>query len=204
VGGLANASDGWSDLLPWRLKTNLVPYPKVKFTVACVAPLQPKEMTDFQTGRDKDFVMQCLTRGSLFSLDPEVGRWMSTGLWCRGVHHSIAIESLKNYKTTKDCQLVDWLPGSFAIGSQQDRPPSDPEVMALRNTTGVRKAFQIWGDAFDGHFNTLEGFDSYLQSGAAVGDFSDARESLAALVNDLDQVEQETADSSSSSSSDGG
>lgn len=192
VGSQVNASDGWSDLLPWKVLSNLVPYPKVNCTFACFAPDRPKAVEDPQTGANSSAVLRCLTRGQLFSVDG--GKCMATAMWCRGVAQSLAIDSISTYKNSKECVLADWSPGGFVIGSQPEKLPEGPEVMALRNSTGLLQMSSHWGGAFDFHISNLAGMSPYYDAGLDAGEFGEARTELATDQMTAEELERESAE----------
>lgn len=194
VGSRVNASDGWRDLLPWSLGTNLVPYPFMTTTFAAISTpgLDDAEGKDFRMGSKEDMVLQCLLHGSMLSLDTAKGRHVSSGIWCRGLAPLYAVEAARLLKTRADFRCVDWAPSAFAIGCQE-APPSGPEVVALCHNTAIYTGYgSSWGDSFDLHYQASADIHPYFECGVDNGTFVNAREELASFARDAGETERET------------
>jgi len=193
AGSRANASDGWSDLVPAKAVNNLVPFPRLNFTFAAIAPLAPKEMADFVVNSGRRTVVHCLERGALLSGQPLAGRCLTTALWCRGLTQAEALSAVQQCRSRRDICVVDFLPGAFAVGSQPARAGGGPSAMALRSSLGLHdKTAAPWRDAFDAHFAQREGVAAFLEDGRLEeGDLLLAREDAAHAAAEAAEVATE-------------
>jgi hypothetical protein len=194
VGSQVNASIGWSDFTPTKVTTNLIPYPNLKFTMPLVSPLQNQEAEDFERGHSESIVQKCFNGGSLLSVDTtKVGKLLSAGFWCRGVHPSTALDGMAQLRHNRTFRDVDYIPGNVSIGSQPDSPTGEQDVVALMNHTGIYSSvMQSWGDAYRDHYSQGEqglADDFILQE-----DIAEGAEQLWGYVRDAQEVATESAE----------
>jgi len=155
--GSVDASVGWSDFTPAKVATNLMPYPRFKFSMPLVSPLQNQAAEDFDTGHSDCIVQKCFNAGSLLSVDTKVGKLMSAGFWCRAVASSTAIDSMAQLRHDRSFRECDFIPGNISVGSQPDSPTGEQDVVALLQHTGIYSTvMRSWLKTYQQHYSQGE------------------------------------------------
>lgn len=147
--------------------------------------------------------------------DPRAGKYMAVCLLYRGdVVPKDVNSAINTIKTKKTVQFVDWCPTGFKVGINY-QPPVAVEgsdlakvprsCCMLTNTTAIAEAWARLDYKFDlmyakrafVHWFVGEGMpDSFyhikMVSGMEEGEFSEAREDLACLERDYEEVGTDT------------
>ncbi|KAH3903646.1 Tubulin alpha chain [Saccharomycodes ludwigii] len=182
-----------------EFQTNLVPYPRIHFPLVSYAPILSKSRANHESNSVMEITNACFEPGNqMVKCDPRTGKYMATCLLYRGdvVTRDVqnAVSQVKNKRTV---QMVDWCPTGFKIGICYQPPTATPEsqlaevqraVCMLSNTTAIADAWKRIDRKFDLMYSKRAFVHWYVGEGMEEGEFTEAREDLAALERDYIEV----------------
>lgn len=182
-----------------EFQTNLVPYPRIHFPLVSYAPVFSAARSSHEANSVSEITNACFEPGNqMVKCDPRQGKYMATCLLYRGdvvtrdVQNAVAL-----VKARKTVQLVDWCPTGFKIGICYQPPTAirgaqlasaKRAVCMLSNTTAIGEAWARIDKKFDLMYNKRAFVHWYVGEGMEEGEFTEAREDLAALERDYIEV----------------
>lgn len=182
-----------------EFQTNLVPFPRIHFPLVTYAPIISAEKAHHEQLSISEITNACFEPSNqMVKCDPRNGKYMACCLLYRGdvvpkdVNAAIAV-----IKTKRTIQFVDWCPTGFKVGINYQAPTVVPgaglakvsrAVCMLSNTTAIAEAWQRLNHKFDLMYAKRAFVHWYVGEGMEEGEFSEAREDLAALEKDYEEV----------------
>lgn len=194
--------DGTLNVDLGEFQTNLVPFPSIHFPVVSYSPFVSKENAYAQDLSTKEMTRNSLEPGAHYlKCAMDKGKYMACCFLYRGDVQPNDVNSAIDFvKARKDVQFVDWCPTGFKVGINGSRPvvldehdQSAPQraVCTLANNTAVGDFWSMLCNKYDLMFAKRAFVHWYLEEGMEEGEFLEARDSLAELVDEYGQLERE-------------
>ncbi|CAG5865486.1 unnamed protein product [Menidia menidia] len=182
-----------------EFQTNLVPYPRIHFPLATYAPVISAEKAYHEQLSVADITNACFEPANqMVKCDPRHGKYMACCLLYRGdVVPKDVNSAIAAIKTKRTIQFVDWCPTGFKVGINYQPPTVVPggdlakvqrAVCMLSNTTAIAEAWARLDHKFDLMYAKRAFVHWYVGEGMEEGEFSEAREDMAALEKDYEEV----------------
>lgn len=182
-----------------EFQTNLVPYPRIHFPLVTYAPIISTEKAHHEQLTVADITSACFEPANqMVKCDPRHGKYMACCLLYRGdVVPKDVNAAIATIKTKRTIQFVDWCPTGFKIGINNQPPKTVPggdlaevtrAVCMLSNTTAIAEAWARLDHKFDLMYAKRAFVHWYVGEGMEEGEFAEAREDMAALEKDYDEV----------------
>ncbi|KAK1799523.1 hypothetical protein P4O66_000404 [Electrophorus voltai] len=188
-----------------EFQTNLVPYPRIHFPLATYAPVISAEKAYHEQLSVAEITNACFEPSNqMVKCDPRHGKYMACCLLYRGdVVPKDVNAAIATIKTKRTIQFVDWCPTGFKVGINYQPPTVVPggdlakvqrAVCMLSNTTAIAEAWARLDHKFDLMYAKRAFVHWYVGEGMEEGEFSEAREDMAALEKDYEEHYDEVAD----------
>ncbi|RWV94065.1 hypothetical protein GW17_00043437 [Ensete ventricosum] len=188
-----------------EFQTNLVPYPRIHFMLSSYAPVISAEKAYHEQLSVPEITNAVFEPSSMMAkCDPRHGKYMACCLMYRGdVVPKDVNAAVATIKTKRTVQFVDWCPTGFKCGINYQPPTVVPggdlakvqrAVCMISNNTAVAEVFSRIDHKFDLMYAKRAFVHWYVGEGMEEGEFSEAREDLAALEKDYEEVGAEGAD----------
>lgn len=182
-----------------EFQTNLVPYPRIHFPLATYAPLISAEKAFHEQFSVAEITTACFEPANqMVKCDPRQGKYMACCLLYRGdVVPKDVNSAIASIKTKRSIQFVEWCPTGFKVGINYQAPSVIPNgdlakvpraVCMLSNTTAIAEAWSRLDHKFDLMYSKRAFVHWYVGEGMEEGEFSEAREDLASLEKDYEEV----------------
>uniref|UniRef100_A0A5F9DT94 Tubulin alpha chain-like 3 n=1 Tax=Oryctolagus cuniculus TaxID=9986 RepID=A0A5F9DT94_RABIT len=182
-----------------EFQTNLVPYPRIHFPLATYAPVISAEKAYHEQLSVAEITNACFEPANqMVKCDPRHGKYMACCLLYRGdVVPKDVNAAIATIKTKRTIQFVDWCPTGFKVGINYQPPTVVPggdlakvqrAVCMLSNTTAIAEAWARLDHKFDLMYAKRAFVHWYVGEGMEEGEFSEAREDMAALESFLKLV----------------
>jgi len=197
--------DGTLNVDLTEFQTNLVPYPRIHFPLVTYAPIVSAERAHHESMSVAEITNACFEPSNqMVKCDPRHGKYIACCMLYRGdvVPKDVnsAIQAIKTKRTT---QFVDWCPTGFKVGINLQPPTAVPggdtaavkrAVCMLSNTTAIAEAWARLDRKFDLMYSKRAFVHWYVGEGMEEGEFSEAREDLAALEKDYEEIGLDTVE----------
>jgi len=182
-----------------EFQTNLVPYPRIHFMLSSYAPVICATKVNHEQLNVVDITSAVFEPSQMMAkCDPRHGKYMATCLMYRGeVAPKDVSAAVASIKTKRTIQFVDWCPTGFKVGINNQPPTVVPggdlakvhrAVCMISNSTAIADVFSRIDHKFDIMYAKRAFVHWYVGEGMEEGEFSEAREDLAALEKDYEEV----------------
>ncbi|XP_044749292.1 tubulin alpha-4 chain-like [Coccinella septempunctata] len=182
-----------------EFQTNLVPYPRIHFPLAAYAPVVSSEKAYHEGMCVAEITAELFeTHNQMVKCDPRQGKYMACCLLYRGdVVPKDVNAAIAQMKAKSSVKFVDWCPTGFKVGINYQPPTVVPggdlarvqrAVCMLANTTAIQDAWAKLNKKFDLMYTKRAFVHWYVGEGMEEGEFGEARENLATLEKDYEEV----------------
>jgi len=182
-----------------EFQVNLVPYPRIHFLLCSYGPVISTERVYHEPISVSELTTAVFDPANMMAkCDPRHGKYMAVCMMYRGdcVPKEIS-SSISVIKTKRTIQFVEWCPTGFKCGINSQPPTFVPggdlaqvprACTMLSNTTAIAEVFARIDRKFDLMFTKRAFVHWYVGEGMEEGEFSEAREDLAALEKDYEEL----------------
>ena len=195
--------DGALNVDVTEFQTNLIPYPRIHFCMTSYAPVISAEKAYHEQLSVAELTNSVFEPASMMTkCDPRHGKYMACALLYRGdVVPKDVNAAVATIKTKRTIQFVDWSPGGFKVGINYQPPTVVPggdlakvmrAVCMVSNSTAIAEVLARLDHKFDLMYSKRAFVHWYVGEGMEEGEFSEAREDLAALEKDYEEVGAES------------
>ncbi|XP_076053055.1 tubulin alpha-4A chain [Oratosquilla oratoria] len=182
-----------------EFQTNLVPYPRIHFPLVTYAPIVSAAKAGHEQFTVSEITNSCFEpTNQMVKCDPRNGKYMACCLLYRGdVVPKDVNAAVAAIKQKRSIHFVEWCPTGFKVGINYQPPTVVPNgdlarldraVCMLSNTTAIGEAWARLDHKFDLMYSKRAFVHWYVGEGMEEGEFAEAREDLASLEKDYEEV----------------
>ncbi|MES1910651.1 MAG: Tubulin alpha-3 chain, variant 2 [Cercozoa sp. M6MM] len=188
-----------------EFQVNLVPYPRIHFMLSSYAPIISADKLTHESVTVNEITSAAFEPQSMMvKCDPRVGKYMACCMMYRGdVVPKDVNAAVATMKTKRTITFVDWCPTGFKVGINYQAPSVVPggdlakvhrSLCMIANNSSIAEVFSRINQKFDVMYNKRAFVHWYVGEGMEEGEFTEAREDLASLEKDYEEVAQEGGD----------
>jgi tubulin alpha len=197
--------DGQLNVDLTEFQTNLVPYPRIHFPLCSYSPVIPAEKAYHEALSVAEITNGVFEPANMMvKCDPRHGKYMACCMMYRGdVVPKDVNAAIVTIKSKRTIQFVDWCPTAFKVGINNQPPTVVPggdvakvqrSVCMMSNTTAIAGVLARMDHKFDLMYSKRAFVHWYVGEGMEEGEFLEAREDLAAMEKDYEEIGAESAE----------
>jgi tubulin alpha len=186
-----------------EFQTNLVPYPRIHAMLSSYSPVICAENAFHERLAIKDLTQDLFKPGTMMAkCDPRHGKYMACCIMFRGdTTPSEVCQAVHAVHVNRNVQFVDWSPTGFKCGINYQPPSVVPggdmakvqrAASMISNSTAIIETYARVNHKFDMMYAKRAFVHWYVGEGMEEGEFSEAREDLAALEKDYEEITCDT------------
>jgi tubulin beta len=176
-----------------KLAVNMVPFPRLHFFTAGVAPLASAKNAAYISYSVAEITNQMFdSRNLMAACDPRHGRYLTVAAFFRGrVPMRDVEEQMLALQTKNSSYFVEWIPNNVKT-AVCDIPPKGMKVSGtfIGNTTAVQELFKRVNDQFTSMFRRRAFLHWYTTEGMDEMEFSEAESNMNDLISEYQQYEE--------------
>ncbi|KAJ8873490.1 hypothetical protein PR048_024308 [Dryococelus australis] len=189
-----------------EFQTNLVPFPRIHFPMASYSPIASEGAAYHDAMSVAEITAECFQPSNqMVKCDPRRGKYMACCMLYRGdvVPKDVNV-AIAHMKAKGEIQFVDWCPTGFKVGINYQPPKVVPAgdlakvsraVCMLSNTTAIAEAWRRLNHKYNLMYAKRAFVHWFNAEGMELDEFAEARDDMAALEMDYNEVAQDTLDS---------
>lgn len=177
-----------------KMAVNLVPFPRLHFFTASVAPLGSVASRAFNSTTVSELVNQMFdARNTMVNIEPKNGKYLTASAIFRGKVSTKEVETcMANIRDKNSPYFVDWIPSNINssichIGPNKDS--DSPSATLLSNTTAIQSVFKRILLNFSQMFKRRAFTHSYFAEGMEELEFVEAEANISDLIKEYQQYE---------------
>lgn len=182
-----------------EFQTNLVPYPRIHFPLTAYSPFIADNRAQHEQINVQDITNAVFEQQSqMIRCEPRQGKYMACCMLYRGDVVSKDVNAaIAKIKAKREIQFVSWCPTGFKVGINSQAPVvvagSDlakvqRALCMVSNNTAINVAWKRLNHKFDLMYSKRAFVHWYVGEGMEEGEFIEAREDLAVLERDYEEL----------------
>lgn len=181
------------------LSKSLTPYPRINHAFLSYAPLKPVEKAHHEQFAVSDLTKELFQKNNIMvSCDPRHGKFVACNIHYRGDVSPYEVNAaIAKIKTLRTVMFVDWCPTGFKVGINSRKAesiknseicPGMRAASMVACNTAIAELFSRMDHKFDLMYAKRAYVHWYVGEGLEEGFFSEARENMASLEKDYEEI----------------
>ena len=181
--------------------SNLVPYPRIHYATTSYAPVISAERNRLYPPSVDEMTDACFSASNqMLKCQPSRGKYISGCIFGRGIEMGDLARAAENTKVDRGVQQVDYSPSAFVLDTSERLPKNvsgsdladvNQDVCMFSNTTAISETWKPLVREFDLMFPKRAFVHHYEEAGTEKHDFEQARDGMAKLLQNYQDISWE-------------